>query len=289
MDAAENARSVLFADVSGRARLHEKLGNPETRRAVGRCLKRVQRAVAAYGGRTIKSGGDQLIAVFTLADDAFHAALDMQQRVADLPPVSGVKLAIGVSFAHGALSEAESGVAGETVTVAAALARLAKPGQVLTSCATQATLSPPLQAATRDLAPSAKAPAMRIFEIVPAASPAAEPAPLAEPAGARLRLHYAGAALVLDAEQPAIYLGRGAENTLVIKDRRASRNHARIERREGQIVVIDTSTNGTFVTLSGQPEFVVHRNECVIHGSGLIYFAASANGSGADCAVFEAF
>ncbi len=294
----EKTQSVLFAGVSGQARLHEKIGNPETRRAVGRCLKRVQRAVDAHGGRTLRTSGDELIAVFALADDAFHAARDMQQRVADLPPVSGVKLAIGVGFAHGPRGEDEADLADATVKIAAALVRLAKPGQILTCADAYAALSPSLQQATRDLPASDKAPTMRIREVVAAGTAAPGPIAASEPAdtahdgeakGARLRLRYRGEAVILDAAQPAIRFGRGAENTVVITDRQASRNHATIERRDGQIFVIDTSTNGTYVTFSGKPGMVLRRKECVIHGTGLIYFASSAAGSQADCALFEEF
>jgi hypothetical protein len=49
------------------------------------------------------------------------------------------------------------------------------------------------------------------------------------------------------------------------------------------------STNGTFVTLNGQPELVLRKEECVLHGEGVICFAASANSPEADLVKFEQF
>ena len=294
----EKTQSILFAGVSGQLRLHEKIGNPETRRAVGRCLKRVQRAIDAHGGRTLKTSGDELIAVFACTDEAFHAAIDMQQRVADLPPVSGVKLAIGVGFAHAPLDADEADLADAKEQIAAVLVRLAKPGQILTCAEAHAALSPSARDTLRDVPPSEKAPMLRIMEVVAVDTAASAPVAASERGetthdgeakGARLRLRYRGLTLILDAAQPAIHFGRGAENTVVINDRQASRNHATIERRGGRIFVVDTSTNGTYVTVSGKPGTVLRQKECVIHGTGLICFASSAAGSPPDCAVFEAF
>src|SRR5512146_2387517 len=97
--------SVLFADVSGSARLHEKLGSAEALRAVDRCMKRMERTVDGFNGRIVKIVGDELMATFDHADEALQAAIEMQLRVADLPPVSGVKLEIRVGFSHGEVVE----------------------------------------------------------------------------------------------------------------------------------------------------------------------------------------
>jgi len=300
MSAKEEPRSVVFAELSGHARLHEKLGNSEALRALERCVRRMRRAVEAGSGRIVSSAGHQLVAVFDLADKAVHAAFEMQQRVADLPPVSGVKLAIRVGFAHGALREEGAGVAGAAADLAAQLAAIAEPGQILTDLQSRAALSSALQSAARDLgAPaSEKNGAMSVFELLAAGLPLAlhkvinDNSPRPERAvqqGPCLRLRYEGQEHTLDDTAPVIRLGRGANNHIVINDRRASRDHARIERRGGQLVVIDTSANGTYVTLKGRPELSLRQGDCVIHGLGQICFARPASDADADCAEFEAF
>jgi class 3 adenylate cyclase len=301
MNSAGSPQSILFANVSGRARVHEKLGSSEALQAVDRFLKRMRRAVEANGGRMLKSVGDALTAEFDSADAAFQAAIEMRQRVADLPPVSGVKLAIRVGFAHRALAEVD-GRGGETVELAAQLAAMAKPGQILSDSAVHAALSPALQLSMHLLPPAAtkgRSAGMTVFEIIAADSSRrvntatiADAPHAAEGTGLprlRMRVRYAGATLVLDDSLPVIEIGRDSESHIVIRDQRASRNHARIERQGERIVVIDSSTNGTYVTLNGKPELLLRREDCVIHGQGLISFAGSAKGSDADCAQFEEF
>jgi class 3 adenylate cyclase len=299
MENCESALSVLCAEVSGNARLHEKLGSAEALRAVDRCLKRMERSVESFGGRIVKSLGNELMAVFQVADEAFQSAIEMQQRVADLPPVSGVKLAIRIGFSHGPVSEEDGSVEGETVITAAHLAGLAKTGQILTNFQTQAALSPSLQVLTRDLGPTPakdETPAMIVFEIVPAESLSPKEKVVEIPVEhqrdsqkevTNFCLHYAGKGIILDEQKPVIYMGRDADSDVVIHDRRGSRHHAKIERRGDRIVLIDKSTNGTFVTLNGKPELFLRRGECVLQGKGRICFAASASSPEADCAEFE--
>ncbi len=297
MSGKESELSILFAGVSGSSRLYEKLGQTEALHAVDRCLKRMERGVDGFRGRIVKTVGDELMAVFPTPDDALQAAGEMQQRVGDLPPVSGVKLAIRVGFHHGAVREEGGEVLGESVATAAHLAGLAKAGQVLTSAATQAALSPLQQLSTRGLDPLAlkdRADGLRVFEVVwqDAADLGLPSAPRPAgrvDAGARLRVRYAGAAIVLDESSSALNMGRDPACEVAVRDRRASRNHARIERRGEHFVLADQSTNGTFVTFVGEPERFLRREELVLRGSGMIAFAASASSPDADCAEFELF
>jgi len=294
MSGKESELSILFAGVSGSSRLYEKLGETEALHAVDRCLKRMERGVDGFRGRIVKTVGDELMAVFPTADDALQAAGEMQQRVGDLPPVSGVKLAIRVGFHHGAVREEGGEVLGESVSTAAHLAGLAKAGQVLTSAATQAVLSPLQQLSTRDLDPLSLKDGLRAFEVVwqDAADLGLPSAPRPGERGAAgggLRVRYAGEVLVLGESSSALNMGRDPACEVAVRDRRASRNHARIERRGAHFVLADQSTNGTYVTFAGEPERFLRREELVLRGSGTIAFAASASSPDADCAEFEFF
>lgn len=293
-------RSVLFADVSGSAKLHEKLGNTEALRAAERCMKRMERAVEAFNGRLLRQNGDELMAVFETAEEASMSAIEMQQRVADLPPISGVKLAIRVGFSYGTFNENEPST-GELVDTAAYLTGLAKPGQILTTTEAQVTLSPVLQLSIRErgmMAAKGKFPEIQLFELLASDSAlapigtgdAAQTAKTDATQGARLRLRYGEEMVILDKRNTVISMGRDADCDVVIHDRRASRRHVEIEWREGnRFVLSDTSTNGTYVTIKGQPEIHLRKEACVIHGTGVICFAASANTPQADRVEFEQF
>jgi hypothetical protein len=62
----------------------------------------------------------------------------------------------------------------------------------------------------------------------------------------------------------------------VVGDRKASRQHARIERRRSRFVLTDHSSNGTWVRFDGEAEEVVlQREEIMLRASGLIGFGHS--------------
>lgn len=276
MSLPHSALSVLIADLPESARLRHKLGDGEAARAVERCRKRMERAVEVCGGLRSDVVGDRLTAVFAQADQALQAALLMRERVADLPPVAGIKLTIRAGLAHGAVSEdSNGGVVGAAVDAAAQLAKQARGGQLLASAQARSALSPQWQKTTGELEAAGDLPAAA----VPAQDGAAAP-------GAAFVLRYGDALLTLSDSKRVIVMGRDADCDVAIHDRRASRQHARIELRGDRVVLVDNSTNGTYVTLKGQPELYLRGNECVIHGQGLISFAAPSTSPDADCATF---
>ena len=103
----------------------------------------------------------------------------------------------------------------------------------------------------------------------------------------RLCVRHRGKAFLLDDKTPVLTIGRDLGNKLVIDDRKASRQHARVERRGDGYYLVDTSTNGTFVLLSGRQEVMVRRHEVQLDGKGRISFGNSGNDPLADIAEFE--
>ena len=91
-----------------------------------------------------------------------------------------------------------------------------------------------------------------------------------------LTLRHAGREIVMNQSRPAVSLGRDASGDVVIADPKASRNHARIERRRDKFFLADQSTNGTFVTFTGEAELSLRREELMLRGSGIIVFGHSA-------------
>lgn len=297
MSSKERMLSVVFVVVAGSQRLFEKLGGTEALHAVDRCMKRMQRGIDGFHGQIMKAGRDDLTAIFANANDACQAAIAMQRRVADLPPVSGVQLAIKVGFHQGAAIEEMGEFLGECVNTAESLAGLASAGQVLTNSATWALLSPHLQSSTRllkNLSIAGQPAERQVFEVLwrEHASNAAKvivdhpQAPVKEQE-LRLCIRYRLSVKVLDKHRPHLLMGRDLSCDIAIHDRRASRNHALIERRGEHFVIKDTSTNGTFVTINGEPELLLKHDELVLHGSGVIAFASPMGSPGADIAEFE--
>jgi hypothetical protein len=285
--------SVLAAGIAGNAHLHEKLESSEVARAIDRCLKRMQRSIEAGGGIVVCTGGGEVMATFDAADDAINAAMDMRQRVADLPPILGLKMAIRVGVSYGVIARAgqsaEDSLAGE----ATHLTGIAKAGQILTIDRICQALPETMQALVADTGatlPDESGHKSAIVEIRPATAPAEssrqEPAAALSTSGC-LRLHYGKAVIVLDENKPIIDMGRDSTCDIIIRDPRASRRHATINRRGNHIALIDKSTNGTFVTIDGDSERFVKHAEFILHGKGIITFASSSTEPDADCARFE--
>jgi hypothetical protein len=73
-----------------------------------------------------------------------------------------------------------------------------------------------------------------------------------------------------DAQGPGITIGRAEDNDVVVKGNLISRLHARIEVNRNKFVLIDQSTNGTFVQSSDGEESFVRRDSLQIRGRGMI-------------------
>lgn len=283
---AERNLCVLFADVSGSTRLYEKLGDKEALHAVERCINRMTRATEQFHGRVIKTIGDEVMAVFDSAEAGMEAACSMQQRVDDLPPVSGIKLAIRIGFHFGPAIEDAKDVFGDTVNMAARMAGLAKAGQIITTGSAVDALPTLLRQPTREidtLSIKGKAEDVRVCEVLWQESDdltmkSGSVAPVA--VSARLIVRHGGEEMVLDASHGVFFLGRDALSDFIINDRRASRSHARIERRRDKFVLIDQSTNGTYVTFAGEVEFALKREEVILRSKGHISFGHAYDDGG---------
>src|SRR5262249_62196537 len=90
-----------------------------------------------------------------------------------------------------------------------------------------------------------------------------------------LALHHCGVTRRVNAMTSLLTMGRDEHNDIVITDKRASRHHARIERRRDKFALVDASANGTYVTFEGEPELLLHREEVLLKGRGHISFGHS--------------
>ena len=284
--------AVLFADIAGSTRLYEVLGDAQAKALIDEALAEMKAVTARHGGRVIKTIGDEVMCVFDGPDRGFVAATDMQLRVDKLPVTGGVKRAIRVGFHAGPVIEESGDVFGDTVNTAARMAGLAQGLQIITSRATVDLLSPALRMGTREIAALAvkgKADDMAVCEVIWQESDdltMTAPSVNMPAAQAVLILKHAGRELAVNEVKPSVGLGRDAGSDIVIADPKASRNHARIEKRRDKFVLADQSTNGTFVTFAGEAEISLRREELMLRGTGRIVFGHSAAEAGGDVVEF---
>ena len=285
--------AVLFADVSGSTRLYETVGDALALTSIGRCLDLVGATCTGHGGRVVKTIGDEVMAVFPTVDEAAMAAAEMQARISELEPVGGARLAIRVGFHVGPAIEVSGDVFGDSVNVAARMTALAKAQQVILSADTAAALSPLIRARTRQidlLTVKGKQQDIAICELIWQSSEADLTALSTRPIRhreARIRLRYGPREIELGESRSSVTLGRDQQNDVVIGDKMASRMHARIERRRDKFVLIDQSSNGTYVRIDGEPEIQVRREEMILRGRGRVSFGHSHNNEGDEVLTFS--
>jgi adenylate cyclase len=274
--------TILFADIVGSTRLYEKFGDVKALAAVNGCIGVLKDVTRTFRGRTVKTIGDELMAVFEDAEMALFAATEMQWRVADLPAIDDTRIAIRIGFHYGEAMERDGDVFGDSVNVAARISALAKSEQIISSAQTLAVISPELAAGTRHLWPvqvKGRAEPVDVFEILWDAGDdmtvtiSAQFMPPKVPV--RLRLLYSGKEVCVNQDRPSVSIGRDAVNEVVIDERKASRVHARVEWRRDKFVLTDVSTNGTYIMSEKAVEANLRREEFILDGSGTISLGRS--------------
>lgn len=275
--------AVLFADIAGSTKLYDTLGDQQAKAMIDECIALMRAVTTQYGGRVVKTIGDEVMCVLPNADNACLAAMDMQLKISALPAVSGVQRAIRAGFHAGPVIEENNDVFGDTVNLAARMAGLAKGRQIMTTRASVDQLSTLLKTGTRPIAAlsvKGKGDDVEVCEVLWQDSDERTMSTPSIAGTARkvvLWLKHAGQERLLEQANAGIVLGRDAACEIVVADRMASRQHARIEQRRDKFFLIDQSTNGTFVAVAGEPEISLRREEVMLRGSGRIAFGHSLN------------
>ncbi len=279
---SEKKLAILFADVVGSTHLYEMLGDARARETVQQCLGVMKQATEHFGGSVIKTMGDEVMSTFPSADDALNAANQMQQRITNTIRIasddSHVSIRIGCHY--GPVVAEDRDIFGAAVHTANRMTSQAKAGQILTTSALVEQLTPQWRALVRQIdvaTPKGQSDEVAVFEVLwqpeeatnmlPSIDPAARPPTPA----ASLHLRFRGEELVVGQNgKVTITMGRADENDVVIKGNLISRVHARIDVARSRFVLVDESTNGTFIQQDAGEELYVRRDSAVLTGSGVI-------------------
>jgi adenylate cyclase len=279
--------TVLFADVSESTKLYETLGDKLAHAAIGGCIEAMKRATIAAGGRVVKTIGDEVMAIFRMPDAAAAAAAEMQAAVDQMPIVSGAKLGLRIGFHGGPVIQKDNDVFGDTVNLAARLVATAVKGQIITSGNTASLLNPVIRSSMRELYKiqiKGKAEEVILCEMVWRRSDEdttvfASGRLKARGAASVLRLQYRGKEITRRRDNDSVDIGRDSDCGITIADHMASRRHCTIERRHDKWVLKDHSTNGTFVTVEGDTELQLQREELTLRKHGWIACGGSRTGT----------
>jgi hypothetical protein len=219
----------------------------------------------------------------------------MQSRVEIQEPVAGQRLQIHVGLQFGPVLEKGQDIFGDCVNVAARMVKLAQPSQIIAGGECVAALGESMKAQIRALDMlriKGRQQEVDVYEVLwrqgeDMTHMASQPPVSPREGKVQLRLRHNGKEVIAGPGREQIRLGRESSSDIVIADRKASREHARIERRRDKYVLIDVSSNGTFVTFHGEPEMVVRREEVLLHGRGSISFGHPYSADPTEVAAFD--
>jgi adenylate cyclase len=271
--------AVLFADVSGSTKLYETAGDAVAHAAIEKCIAIMREKTTGAKGRVIKTIGDEVMASFPTADAAADAAIEMQTAIVELPMVGNTKIGVRIGFNFGPVVEREGDVFGDAVNLAARLSHVATKDQIITARDTVMKMSPMLKSATRAITTiqvKGKEQEIQVYELMwqqnADMTTLASHKSVYKPKNAKLRIKTQAGEVILSVEKPSLALGRDQSADLVIRERMASRAHGKIERRLDKFILTDHSANGTFITIEGDKEIILRREEFTLRGHGWIAF-----------------
>jgi len=278
----ETELAIVFADVVGSTKLYELLGDLRARDMVGICIDVMRAATEQHRGTVIKTMGDEVMATFPTADDALNAAAQMQKEITLHPSLKveeqSVAIRIGCNFGPVVLENRD--IFGAAVHTANRMTSQAKASQIITTVTMVEQLSSEWRASVRQIDVATlkgRSSEVALFEVLWQTEDVTSMVPtIAAKSRAnankarRLRLRYQGQEVLVEDGCTNITLGRAEENDIVVKGNLISRLHARVELDRNKFMLIDQSTNGTFVLGKDGEEAFVRRDSMQIRGEGLI-------------------
>lgn len=285
--------TVVFTDLFGSTRVFEALGNAKATQAVTQVTSWIAGIVESHGGRVVKMLGDGVLALFEDNPSAINAVVEMQRthqkRMTQIPPANRMPIRIGV--ASGDIEIVDGDCYGDAVNVAARLSDLSGPHQIWANSAALDDTGEAEGVRFRMLGPISirgRAEPCTVYQVEWQDDIAsdfltmqADHAPLLDSShtdalGGQIELIWLDTSKTFKSFELPIHIGRIRQAEFVVSDPRVSRTHARIDWRNGSVMLVDVSSYGCWVRFSGAvSDLLLRREECVLHGRGEIALGSS--------------
>lgn len=271
--------AILFADVVGSTQLYDEYGDAKASETVALCLDVMKDATHQFNGTVIKTIGDEVMSTFPTVDDAVSAASQMQARISEENSGAGripVSIRIGCHF--GPVVQERNDIFGAAVHTANRMTSQAKARQIVISGPTVDHMGDEWRKQTRQIDVATvrgRIDEVALFEVMWQPEEATSMLPTIEwenraRGPSRLVLSFRDQTVVVNDKRKSVNIGRADDNDLVIKGNLISRIHARVEMRRGKFLLVDQSTNGTFLQNARGEETFVRRDTTELTGAGII-------------------
>ncbi|NNG01906.1 MAG: adenylate/guanylate cyclase domain-containing protein [Desulfobacteraceae bacterium] len=281
VSASKKTLTVLFADISESTRLYETLGDLKAKEILSGFMEMMSVVIVKNKGIIVKTIGDEIMSTFETADQAAAAAIGMQEEVAFANCRETDPVTLRIGFHYGEVIIDGNDVFGDTVNIAARMVSQAKANQIITNGDTLKAIALVAAGDIRYVDQTrikGKQKVMKLYELIwgepdemTMIGTTSSPEPLEDVLfTSELMLSYKDQTVKMDEKSPGITIGRLPSCDLVVTDRRVSRLHARIEFRRNKFVLIDQSTNGTYISKLDAKPTVIRRDELVLNGEGFL-------------------
>ena len=258
--------AILFADVVGSTQLYDKFGDTKASETVAVCLDVMKDATQQFNGTVIKTIGDEVMSTFPSVDEAMSAAVMMQTRItADRGADDSIPVSIRIGCHFGPVVQEQNDIFGAAVHTANRMTSQAKARQIVISGETVEAMGKELKKQTRQIDVATvrgRLDEVALYELLWDPQEATSMLPTIEWENkgrkvSRLVLSFRDSKVEVSDKRKSINIGRAEDNDLVIKGNLISRIHAKIEMRRGKFLLVDQSTNGTFIqNVQGEETFV---------------------------------
>jgi len=271
--------AIVFADVVGSTQLYDKFGDTKASETVALCLDVMKDATHQFSGTVIKTIGDEVMSTFPTVEDAMSAAVVMQSRISvDSKQDDRIPVSIRIGCHFGPVVQEQNDIFGAAVHTANRMTSQAKARQIVISGGTVERMDPELRKQTRQIDVATvrgKLDEVALYEFLWNPEEATSMLPTIEweskaKKAARLILKFRDQSIEVNDQRKSVILGRAEDNDVVIKGNLISRIHAKVEMRRGKFVLVDQSTNGTFVQNIQGEETFIRRDSAEIRGEGTI-------------------
>ncbi len=288
--------SVLFADIAKSTQLYDILGDKRAQAQISTWLKILSDVTSDHGGFVIKKIGDEVLCTFrdvssaVSAGKAMHQALD-RMPVEDFPEVGSPNIYVGINWGKVIFDGGD--IFGDVVNVASRLVNLAKQRQILLSEDAINQLSSHDQSHVKFVdteVVKGKFEEIRYYEYI---WEQLDQTMIVDKNMDKKAMMYSlelrskERITLVDQTHPVATFGRQSHNDFVLTNKRVSRTHARIEYRWGKFVLIDQSSNGTFVYDLKDKKRYLKREETVLPVSGYLNFGEEMGKESPETVVFN--
>ena len=243
------------------------LGDPIRRR-----INRLERAAVSNFGTIISRNLHGLLAAFETAEAAVRGACEMQKHCALIPQISGAKVGIQIGITASDSKQVEL-----TETNAYQLANLLGDGGIVVAKAVVDDLPPTMRQDIYVISPANVR--NLVHAIIWRDGPPAYPASTQNfpdfPSTPELPvpsivLRLAGVSYKFNNPQAEIMIGRDPTCDIVVDHKKASRSHCKLIIERDKFLLIDTSTNSTYITSSNGAALKVSREQAKLPEKGWI-------------------